>query len=166
IVKTKGDHGNTSNSKVKVRRCSNCKDVGYTSAHVHLPIFNKVNMLIVTTSKLGHIKNLKNLNLERRGVKVICDEGLGGGKGDNLVNFVIFDNFENSRNQISKQLTIYKYEVEYTAYNCTTFLVASIVIPSRGTLAIQFSATPEYQLIFPFEFKFFLGSTSRLPGDY
>ena len=49
IVQTKGDHGNTINSKVKDRQCSNCKDVGYTSAHVHLPIFNKVNMLIVTT---------------------------------------------------------------------------------------------------------------------
>ncbi|KAK9993971.1 hypothetical protein SO802_023674 [Lithocarpus litseifolius] len=40
IVKTKGDHGSTSNSSAKVRRCSNCRDVGHTrrtcpSSHIH-----------------------------------------------------------------------------------------------------------------------------------
>ena len=40
IVKTKGDHGSTSNSSAKVRRCSNCRDVGHTrrtcpSIHIH-----------------------------------------------------------------------------------------------------------------------------------
>ncbi|KAL4593859.1 hypothetical protein ACB092_M009000 [Castanea dentata] len=40
IVKTKGDHGSTSNSSAKVRRCNNCRDVGHTrrtcpSIHIH-----------------------------------------------------------------------------------------------------------------------------------
>ena len=40
IVKTKGDHGSTSNSSAKVRRCINCRDVGHIrrtcpSIHIH-----------------------------------------------------------------------------------------------------------------------------------
>ena len=40
IVKTKGDHGSTSNNNAKVRRCGNCRDVGHTthtcpSIHIH-----------------------------------------------------------------------------------------------------------------------------------
>ncbi|KAF3950776.1 hypothetical protein CMV_023511 [Castanea mollissima] len=52
IVKTKGDHGSTSNSSAKVRRCSNCRDVGHTrrtcpSIHIHQD-FNIPNAMLST----------------------------------------------------------------------------------------------------------------------
>ena len=51
IVKTKGDHGSTSNSHSHaLGDAAVVKMLDTQGAYVHLHIFNKVNMLMVTTS--------------------------------------------------------------------------------------------------------------------